>query len=360
MRQSLVAWGGTVPGQTVLGIDGDRFTINGALTYAGRAYRGWPIEGLLMNVRAVQAIFDDLNPETRGDWAYPDTGVWDPERNLAEFLAVLPEWRAAGLLAFTVNLQGGSPEGYSQRQPWENSAFDPSGELRPAYLDRLRCVLDRADELGMAVIVGYFYQGQDERLADETAVVRAVETATDWLLEGGWRNVIVEIANECDVRNYEHRIIGPWRVRELIERVQARTRAGQRLPVSTSYRGGSLPYEDVLAVADLVLLHGNGVTDPVIMSWMVERTRMRLRERRVPILVNEDDHFAFDQPTNNLLAAVSQYTSWGLFDAGAGSGGAGARSNYRDGYQLVPVNWTTNTPTKQGFFKLLREITGGA
>ena len=99
-------------GRTVLGIDGERFTINGAPTYAGRSYRGWPVEGLLLNVRAVQAIFDDLNPETRGQWAYPDTGVWDAERNLNELLAVLPEWRAAGLLAVTVNLQGGSPEGY--------------------------------------------------------------------------------------------------------------------------------------------------------------------------------------------------------------------------------------------------------
>ena len=71
----------------------------------------------------------------------------------------------------------------------------------------LRRILDRADDLGMVVIVGYFYQGQDERLADEAAVVRAVDEATDWLLDGGWRNVIVEIANECDVANYEHPII---------------------------------------------------------------------------------------------------------------------------------------------------------
>jgi hypothetical protein len=190
-----------MPGQTVLGIDGTRFTINGDLTYAGRTYRGWPIEGLLMNVRAVQATFDDLNPETRGQWAYPDTGVWDAERNLAEFLAVLPEWHAAGLLAITVNFQGGSPEGYSRTQPWENSGFAPDGALRPDFCDRMRRVLDRADDLGMVVIVGLFYQGQDERLVDEDAVKRAVDNATIWLLEGGWQNIIIEIANECDVPN---------------------------------------------------------------------------------------------------------------------------------------------------------------
>jgi hypothetical protein len=349
-----------MPGQTVLGIDGTRFTINGTPTYAGRIFRGWPVEGLLMNVRAVQATFDDLNPATRGQWAYPDTGVWDPERNLAEFLAVLPEWRAAGLLAFTVNLQGGSPEGYSRTQPWENSAFAPDGSLRADYLDRLRRVLDRADELGMVVIVGLFYQGQDERLTDEGAVQLAVDEACSWLLDGGWRNVIVEIANECDVPNYEHPIIGHDRGHELIERAQAHTRDGRRLFVSTSYRGGTIPTDRVLRVADVALIHGNGVTDPAVMRWMVERTRVRLRDRAIPIVVNEDDHFAFDADDNNMLAAVSQYASWGLFDAGEGSGGGGARSNYQDGYQLVPVNWTTNTPTKQGFFRLLREVTGGA
>ena len=62
----------------------------------GASYQGLKIEGLLMNVRAVQAIFDDLNPETRGKWAYPDTGKWDPERNSREFIAALPEWRRTG------------------------------------------------------------------------------------------------------------------------------------------------------------------------------------------------------------------------------------------------------------------------
>ena len=100
---------------TEVSIRGDRFFLNGKPTYPGRSYKGLKIEGLLMNVRAVQAIFDDLNPETRTRWAYPDIGKWDPERNVREFLAALPDWRSHGALAFTVNLQGGSPEGYSRR-----------------------------------------------------------------------------------------------------------------------------------------------------------------------------------------------------------------------------------------------------
>lgn len=199
----------SLPRRTQVSIQGDQFLINGKPTYPGRTYKGHKIEGLLMNSRVVQGIFDDLNPETRTRWAYPDTKAWDPERNTREFLAAMPEWRKHGLLAFTINLQGGSPEGYSKGQPWENSAIDPAGGLRPAYMNRLARILDRADELGMVVIVGYFYFGQDQRVADEAAVRRAVTNATNWLLDRDYRNILVEINNECDVKSYDHEILKP-------------------------------------------------------------------------------------------------------------------------------------------------------
>ena len=100
------------PRQTEVSIAGAGFLINGKPTYAGRTWKGHKIEGLLFNSRMVQGIFDDLNPETRSRWAYPDTGRWDPERNTREFLAAMPEWRRHGLLCVVVNLQGGSPRGY--------------------------------------------------------------------------------------------------------------------------------------------------------------------------------------------------------------------------------------------------------
>jgi hypothetical protein len=104
-------------GRTEVSICNDRVFLNGRPTYEGRTWRGCRIEGLLLNSRMVQATFDDLNPDTRHRWAYPDTGKWDAERNTREFLAAMPEWRCYGLLAITVNLQGGSPEGYSKAQP---------------------------------------------------------------------------------------------------------------------------------------------------------------------------------------------------------------------------------------------------
>src|SRR5215204_454890 len=142
-------------------IEDTDFWIDGAPTYAGRTWNGHRIEGLLLNVRMVQPTFDDLNLETRSRWAYPDTGQWDPERNLQELIAMLPEYRRQGLLAITVNFQGGSPEGYSREQPWENSGFAADGSLRQTFAERMRRVLKSADANDMAVIVGYFYQGQD-------------------------------------------------------------------------------------------------------------------------------------------------------------------------------------------------------
>lgn len=105
--------------QTEVSIKGSHFLINGAPTYEGVIWKNpagkeIPIEGLLMNARLVQGVFDDLNPETREKWAYKDTGKWDPERNTNEFIQAMESWRKHGLLAFTINLQGGSPEGYSQ------------------------------------------------------------------------------------------------------------------------------------------------------------------------------------------------------------------------------------------------------
>ena len=64
--------GAAPPRRTVVSIEGRAFHINGRPTYAGRSYKGMKVEGLLMNSRMVQGIFDDRNPETRKNWDYPD------------------------------------------------------------------------------------------------------------------------------------------------------------------------------------------------------------------------------------------------------------------------------------------------
>ena len=330
--------------RTTIAIDGDRFLINGQPTYPGRTYQGMRIEGLLMNSRMVQGAFDDRNPETRQRWAYPDTKKWDAERNTREFLQAMPEWRRHGLLSFTINFQGGSPEGYSKLQPWHNSAFEADGSLRRDYMGRIARILDRADELGMAPIVGYFYFGQDERLKDEAAVKRATENATKWLLSRGYRNLLIEVNNECNVARYEHEILKPPRVHELIEMVKTITAGGRRFLVSTSYGGGAIPTPNVVAASDYLILHGNGVSDPNRITGMVVKTRAVAGYRKMPILFNEDDHFDFEKPVNNMTKAIGEYASWGFFDP--------------EGYQSPPVRWGLDTERKKAFFKLVKEVTG--
>jgi hypothetical protein len=338
------------PRKTEVSIVGEAFHNNGRPTYAGRTWKGHKIEGLLLNSRMVQGVFDDLNPETLKLWAYPDTGKWDPDRNTREFLAAMPAWHEHGLLAFTLNLQGGSPQGYSREQPWHNSAITPQGELRPEYMQRLGKILDKADELGMVAILGVFYFGQDQRLENEESVKRALDSAVNWVLEQGYRNVLIEVNNECNVR-YDHAILQPARVHELIERVKTRTKDGRRLLVGTSYGGGKVPEQNVVRSSDFLLLHGNGVKDPKRIGEMVRQSRQVPGYRPMPILFNEDDHFDFDKPENNFTAAIGEYASWGYFDFRMKDEG------FDEGYQSVPVNWGISSARKRGFFGLLKEIT---
>jgi hypothetical protein len=346
---ALAGIGGAAPHRTVVEIEGPGFLINGKPTYQGRSFRGMKVEGLLMNSRMVQAVFDDTNPETRVRWRYPDTGKWDPERNVLEFISAMPTWREHGVLSFTVNLQGGSPQGYSRQQPWSNTGIAPDGSLVPAYVQRMRRVLDQADKLGMVPILGIFYFGQDQRVVDEAAVRRAVSSTVEWLLDTGYRNILLEINNETDVASYDHEILKPPRIHELIEMAKGIMKNGRRLLVGTSYGGGTVPRPNVVKSSDFLLMHGNGVKDPNRIRQMVVEARRVDGYRSMPILFNEDDHFDFDKDDNNMLAALSQYASWGYFDPG--------ESNYRDGYQCPPVNWGINTERKRSFFALTRMIT---
>jgi hypothetical protein len=125
---------------------------------------------------------------------------------------------------------------------------------------------------------------------------------------------------------------------------------GRRFLVGTSYGGGAIPTPNVVEVSDFLLLHGNGVTDPNRIAAMVVKTRAVPGYRTMPVIFNEDDHFDFDKPVNNMMKAVGEYASWGFFDPG--------KPDYQDGYQSPPVNWGINTERKKAFFNLLKEVTG--
>ena len=86
----------------ISGAASPQWMINGVVTAKGSA-----AEGLLLNARLIQGIFDDDNEATRVNWAYPDTQVWDATRNTDELIGNLSSYVANGMRALTVGLQGG-------------------------------------------------------------------------------------------------------------------------------------------------------------------------------------------------------------------------------------------------------------
>jgi hypothetical protein len=250
-------------GTTRVTIDGDRFRINGSLTY-----RGTPAEGALMNVRMVNSVFEDT-----------DRPQFDPERNTEEFVDRMREYVSLGARAFTVSLQGGYP-GYEGAR---NSAFLADGDLQAAYLARVARVIEQADELDAVIILSLFYQRQDQELEDEGAVRAGVANAVDWIRKKGYRNVILEIVNEYGHRGFDHAILrSDGGVAGLIRLAKERHPS---LPVSASSLRNGQTTPRVAEASDLVLVHFNNVA----LSDIPQRIRA-LREDHPdkPIVCNED------------------------------------------------------------------------
>ena len=290
----------------------------------------------------VQATFDDANPLTVGLWKFPDGSAFSATRQTNEFVAALPGYRAKGLLAVSLNFQGGAPlSGSFSSQAWDNTAFNSDGSLKPAYLARMDQVIRALDAQGMVAILGYFYFDQDERLNGETAIENAVTNATQWVLDQGYTNVLIEIDNEADNPTYNYDILKPARVSELITTVQTQSaNYGRRLYVSTSFSGGAIPISNVVQAADFTLLHGNGQTSSGVTSMV---NTIRAFGTNKPIIFNEDS-----TSLDNFQAATNAHVSWGYHDEGL--------NNYVDGFQCPPTNWTIDTVAKQNFFDLLASL----
>jgi len=350
--------------RTCISIQEQAFILNKQPTYKGCVLKigkgeeavEHKIEGLLFGFYAPNAIFDDLNPETRDRWKYRD-GPWDAERNTRNFIDALPYWRRSGADTFTVNLQGVSPEAAGgQTQPWVNSAYTREGRLRADYMDRLESILEYADEHYMVVILALFDHGQDQRVWDERSVLRAVDAVVDWLLERRYTNVLIDAANACNHRQYDHEILTEDRVHEVVERIQDRSAekldspAG-RLLVGASVGALALPPYELLKVADFVLLQGNGVNDPGRIRRLVGHTRERMGSRPKPMLFNADDGADFTADETNLMAAALECAGWALQDYRRQDEG------FYQGLDTPPADWSTNSLRKCRYLEALARLT---
>lgn len=270
--------------RTRVGIEGEHWVINGVETALGT-----PAQGRLLNVRMVNATFEDRN---RSDF--------DAAANTARFLSVLPEYAQAGVHAITLNIQGGMP-GYEGAL---NSGFQPDGALRHAYMERVRGVIEACDRLGLAVILGCYYQRQDQVLADEAAVRRGLLEVVGWIERCGLTNVVLEIANEFDHGGFDHPVLATPEGQ--LELVRAVREAAPGLLVSTSGLGHG-GYHDRLAEAvDFLLIHFNGTS----LAQIPERIQV-LKRFGKPIVCNEDDKVGAEA-AQALRLSVENGGAWGL------------------------------------------------
>ena len=106
------------PRKTEVAIQGDAFRINGRPTYAGRRWRGHSIEGLLLNARMVQGIFDDLEPRTRSLLGLPrHRALGSRSGTPGSSSPPCPSWRRHGLARLHDQPPGRQPPGLHQGTP---------------------------------------------------------------------------------------------------------------------------------------------------------------------------------------------------------------------------------------------------
>ncbi len=273
------------------------------LTYAGGHPRA---AGRLMNFRAANAVWED---DARADD--------DPVANTNEFVSWIPTYRALGVMAVTVSLQGGKP-GYEGAL---SSAFRADGSLKPEWMARTAQVIEAADAQGMVVILTYFYKREDDIFTNDASVRAATRNATDWLIARGYANVIIEIANEYNTTGYHKPIFLPVAgrfpgVAELITIARSRFDGlGWRVPISASTTDMRLRTE-INEVSDVALVHGNSLSpedDGLGVAALVANP-----EVNGPVLVNEDfNGYAaveanFEKERASAQAVFDVGGSWGL------------------------------------------------
>ena len=290
-------------GKVSISIENESFRINSALTYSEISSSKPEAHGLLMNARFIQGIFDDkADPDRLARWGNAD---WNPSAHTRSLVDALPEWYGYGLRAFTTGFQGGGPCFTVANHSIDNNPFGEDGtQLDPAYAERMDTLIRGADELGMAVIVSYLYGAQARRLKDGRAVRNAVLGASNFLKQGGYTNVLIEIANEMNIGDFSHHPIiqEPEGMAVLID--LAREGSGG-MAVGCS-GGGGYRNREVAEASDYILIHGNGQTRQKYYTMVQE---VKSWDQNKPIVCNEDS-----PALGNLGVAYKTGTSWGYYN----------------------------------------------
>ncbi len=289
--------------KTRISVKGELILTNGQLVYSEIAPGNPAAHGLLMNARFIQGIFDDkADPQRFARFGWEK---WDPETNTKGLIKALPEWYGYGLRAITVGLQGGMPVLTIRNETIDNNPFSEDGtKIDPAYLSRLDSLVKAADDIGMIIIVSILYEGQSPRLKDGRVIRNAVTAACRFLRDKKYSNVIIEVANECNVGQFKlHPLVYfPEGAASLVD--LAREESGGML-VGCSLGGGDVDRE-IAEASDVILIHGNGMTRQGYYNQVQQVRAMNLDK---PIVCNEDSPCI-----GQLQVAFDTRSSWGYYN----------------------------------------------
>jgi hypothetical protein len=287
-------------GKTKVSIQGEDFIINGHKVYADIEGSHPEVHGLLMNARFIQGVFDDKADAAR----FNRFGrTFDPSKNTDDLIAALPEWYSYGLRAFTVGFQGGGPCFTINNKSISNNPFGTDGnELDPEYAERMDRLIKASDELGMVVIVSYLYPGQVLHLKDGKAVLNAVRTASRFLKDGAYTNVIIEVCNEFNI-GAPHPLVQTSEGMVALMEI-AREGSGGML-VGCSGTGGVIN-EEICRESDVILIHGNGMTRQQYYNMVLQVKEWAPGK---PVVCNEDS-----QAIGQLGVAYRLHSSWGYYN----------------------------------------------
>lgn len=303
---------------TKVSISQDHWLIDGQPTNPNSA-----AEGLLMNVRMVNATFEDASGKK------PD---FDATANTERFIASIPDYAAHGVNACTLCLQGGMP-GYEGAV---NSAFTEDGSLRAEYISRVERVIRACDRQGIVVILGCYYQRQSKILRDEAAIRSGLVNAARWIQSRGFQNVVLEVANEYPHDGFVHGVIRDPESQASLIRLVKET-APDLLVTASGYGDGKI-HAEVAEAADFLTPHWNGTAVEDIPARVAD-----LKKYGKPIVCNEDDRVG-EQAVAALRATVGSGAGYGLM--------------LKDRNQTYPFHFD-GAADDEVFYAALRSITRG-
>lgn len=162
-------------------------------------------QGKMVTARMVQAAFFNSGSF---DQSMDDA---DADANTQHFIDQMPAYRASGVLCWVVSLEGGNPinqaadpnidqTGFSYRTNADGatSVFLADGTgFKTGRIERVEALIEAAAEQGMIVCLALFYSRQAAWLATQADYRNAMETVTDWLITKGYKNVVIDLANEA-------------------------------------------------------------------------------------------------------------------------------------------------------------------